>query len=349
MAPDCATLTDVRRQMRALVLDGGFGLEHLTLTERPVPEPGPGQVLVKLSHASLNYRDWLMVSGDYNPRLPMPLVVASDGVGRVEAQGNGVRLPLGARVCPLFAPGWLDGDPEPDVFSTTLGGPRDGTLTEYLVADESAVIQLPEYLNDEEAACLPCAALTAYSALVTLGKLQPGQHVLCLGTGGVSLFALQFAKALGAVVTITSGSNDKLARARQLGADETLNYVEHPEWGRRIRDATGGVDQVIEVGGAGTLEQSLRAVRPGGTISLIGVLAGHTGPIRLLPIVMRQLEVQGVFVGHKQSFEKMLQLMERHRIHPAVGARFELSQYAAALEALRSQQHFGKICLKIAN
>jgi NADPH:quinone reductase-like Zn-dependent oxidoreductase len=195
------------------------------------------------------------------------------------------------------------------VFKTTLGGPRDGTLAEYLVMPASALVPVPEGLTDREAATLPCAALTAFSALVTLGHVRAGDQVLCLGTGGVSLFALQFAKALGALVTITSSSNEKLERAAELGADRTLNYVECPEWGREVREATGGVDHVIEVGGAETLSQSLAAVRPGATLSLIGVLSGRAAPVNLLPIVMRQLKVQGVFVGHATSFTQMLSLI----------------------------------------
>jgi len=298
--------------------------------------------------ASLNYRDLLMVQGLYNPRQALPLIVASDAVGTVVEWGSGVSEPaLGTRVCPLFAPFWRDGDPPKDVFKTTLGGPRDGTLAEYLAMPASALVTVPEGLTDQEAATLPCAALTAFSALVTLGQVRTGDQVLCLGSGGVSLFALQFAKALGAHVTITSSNNEKLERARELGADRTLNYVECPEWGRIVREATGGVDHVIEVGGAETLAQSLAAVRPGATLSLIGVLSGRAAPVNLLPIVMRQLKVQGVFVGHAKSFSQMLSLMVEHSIRPVIGPVLEMTQFLEAFRLLEAQEHFGKICLNL--
>lgn len=334
--------------MRAVTLRGGFGLEHLSLEERPTPVPGPGEVLLRLRYASLNYRDLLMVQGNYNPRQELPLIPCSDAVGTVVAWGPGVHGPaIGTRVCPLFAPYWRDGDPPKDVFKTTLGGPRDGTLAEYFVTPATAVVPMPESLTDQEAATLPCAALTAFSALSTLGRLRAGQQVLCLGTSTVSLFALQFAKVLGAEVTITSSSNEKLERVRALGADRTLNYVETPEWGRVVREATGGVDHVIEVGGAETLAQSLAAVRPGATISLIGVLAGRAAPVNLLPIVMRQLKVQGIFVGHARSFSEMLKLVNEHTIRPVIGPVLELTQFLEAFRMLEAQQHFGKICLNL--
>lgn len=323
-------------------------MEHLELRDRPRPVPQPGELLLELSYASLNYRDSLMVEGKYNPRQTLPLIVASDAVGRVVERGADVSdPPLGARVCPLFAPYWSDGDPPKDVFKSTLGGPRDGTLAEFMTVPASSVIRVPEMLTDVEAATLPCAALTAFSALVTLGNLRRGDQVLCLGTGAVSLFALQFAKALGASVTVTSKSNAKLEQAAALGADHLLNYLETPSWGRRVRELTGGVDHVIEVGGAQTLAESLQAVRPGATISLIGVLAGTATPVNLLPIVMRQVRVQGVLVGHARSFATMLQLIEQHAIRPVIGPIFRLSEFRDAFDALAAQEHFGKICVKL--
>lgn len=334
--------------MRAVTLRGGFGLEYLGLEERPVPAPGPGEVLLRLHCASLNYRDLLMVQGSYNPRQALPLIPGSDALGTVAAWGPGVSgPPIGTRVCPMFAPTWRDGDPPKDVFKTTLGGPRDGTLAEYMVIPATAVMPVPDSLTDQEAATLPCAALTAFSALCTLGHVRAGEQVLCLGTSTVSLFALQFAKALGAQVTITSSSNEKLERVKALGADRTLNYVETPEWGRVVREATGGVDHVIEVGGAETLAQSLASARPGATISLIGVLSGRAAPVNLLPIVMRQLKVQGIFVGHARSFSEMLQLVIAHPIRPVIGAVLDLARFQEAFRLLEAQQHFGKICLNL--
>ena len=333
--------------MRVLEIQGAFGLENLKTAERPRPEPGPGQVLLKMKAASLNYRDWLMILGAYNPKQPLPLIPCSDGVGEVVEVGEGVsRVQVGERVCPIFAQAWLSGEPTRDKFRSTLGGPYDGTLAEYMVLDAEGVVSVPEYLTDEEAATLPCAALTAWSSLVTLGQLKAGDTVLAQGTGGVSIFALQFAKALGAHVIITSSSNEKLERAKALGADDTLNYREDPKWGKTLSKKYGGIDHIIEVGGANTLAQSLRAVRFGGHISMIGVLSGVSSEVNLLPILMQQLKIQGVLVGHREGFEAMNRGLNVNKLRPVVDKVFGFDEVTEAFEHLSAGRHFGKVCIR---
>lgn len=336
--------------MKAMIVKDEFGLDALTLTERETPAPGPGQVLLSMRAASLNYRDLLMVRGHYNPRQRLPLIPASDGVGEVIALGPGVtRVAVGDRVCPIFVQSWLAGEPTRDALKTTLGGPLDGTLTQQMVVDAESVVRVPEYLTDAEAACLPCAAVTAWSALVTHGRVTAGDFVLTLGTGGVSIFALQIAKLIGARVMITSSSADKLERARALGADETANYREDSDWGKTARSLSSGegVDHVIEVGGGQTLAQSLKAIRPGGTISIIGVLAGASTDTSLLPVLMQNVRLQGVIVGHRESFEAMNRAFALHHVRPVVDRVFPLSETRAALEHMAAGDHFGKICIDL--
>ncbi len=336
--------------MKALVIDGSFGIENLKLVERAVPEPGPGQVLVRMSAASLNYRDLLMVKGAYNPRQPLPLIPCSDGVGRVEALGAGVdRVVEGQRVATCFCQGWISGEAKKERLSGTLGGPLDGTLAQYMVLDQQGVVDLPEHLSDEEAATLPCAALTAWTALVVQGGVKPGDWVLLQGTGGVSIFALQFAVRLGARVIITSSSDEKLSRARELGADHTINYVQQPDWGKAARKLTdgAGVDHVVEVGGAGTLAQSLKAVAVVGQISLIGVLSGVSAKLNLLPLLMQCVRVQGILVGHRDGFEAMNRAVDRWGCKPVVDRVFSLEETPQALEHMAAGAHLGKICIKI--
>src|SRR5262249_46162466 len=281
--------------MKVYEIQGGFGFEALRLAERPTPTPGPGEVLLKLKAVSLNYRDLLVVKGLYNPKMPLPRIPVSDGVGAVAATGAGVsRVRTGQRVAGLFMPGWLEGELTDAKGRTALGGSVDGLLCEYAVLSEQSVVSVPEHLTDEEAATLPCAAVTAWNGLVRAGNVKPGDTVLVQGTGGVSLFALQFARLAGARVIATSSNDQKLARAKSLGASDGINYRETPEWGESVRQLTGGrgVDHVVEVGGAGTLAQSLRAVRTGGHIALIGVLAGYRQG-KPLPILTKGGRVTG--------------------------------------------------------
>jgi NADPH:quinone reductase-like Zn-dependent oxidoreductase len=334
--------------VKAVVISPVFGLENLRIEERPDPEPAAQQVLLRMRAASLNYRDLMMVRGEYNPRQPLPLVPASDGVGEVIATGSGVsRVRVGDRVCPIFAQGFLSGEPTREKLKTTLGGPLDGTLAQLMVVNEESVVKTPPGLSDVEAACLPCAGVTAWSALVTHGSLEPGQTLLTLGTGGVSIFALQIAKAMGARVIVTSKSEEKLARAKELGADHVINYASTPDWGKAARDLTNGlgVDHVIEVGGGGTIEQSIKAVKPGGSVSIIGALAGPKSQLNLLPVLMQNIRLQGVFVGHRESFEGLVSAVEQNRIRPAVDRVFGFAEAANALRHLAEGAHFGKICL----
>jgi NADPH:quinone reductase-like Zn-dependent oxidoreductase len=336
--------------VRALEIRGGFGLDNLALVERPDPSPGPGQVVVRMRAASLNYRDLLTVQGKYNPKQSLPLVPCSDGAGEVVEVGEGVtRVRPGDRVCGLFAQKWIAGEPTREKARSTLGGPLDGTLAELAVLDGEGVVRIPEHLSDEEAACLPCAAVTSWSALVTDGGVAAGDTVLVQGTGGVSLFALQLAKLLGARVIATSSSDEKLARVRELGADDLLNYKETPDWGVKAKELTGGigVDNVVEVGGAGTLQQSLRAVRFGGTISLIGNLAGTTTEVMLTQIFMQRVRVNGIFVGHRESFEAMNRAIAHHRLRPVIDRVFPLESARAAFEHMAAGGHFGKIVVKV--
>lgn len=330
----------------------GFGLDELVCVERPQPEPGPGQVRVRVSAVSLNYRDLMMVRGEYNPRQPLPLVPCSDGVGTIEALGPGVRgWKEGDRVAGLFAQRWIAGPPTADALRSTLGGPVDGMLAEQVVLDAQGVAPVPEHLDDVEAATLPCAALTAWSALVTLGRVRAGDVVLVQGTGGVSTFALDFACMHGARVIATTGSVHKAQGLRERGAWQVIDYRVVPQWGKAARALTGGegVDHVIEVGGVGTMAQSLRAVRPGGTISLIGVLAGGTADLSLTPALMAQVRIQGVFVGHRTGFSAMGRAITQHGLRPRVDRTFDFAEARAAFDHLASGAHEGKVCIRVAS
>ena len=336
--------------MRAVEIRGGFGLDNLALVERPEPRPGPGEALVRLRAAALNYRDLLTAQGKYNPKQKLPLIPCSDGAGEVVEVGEGVtRVAPGDRVSPIFAQRWIAGVPTREKLRSTLGGPLDGTLAELAVFDQEGLVKVPEHLSDEEAATLPCAAVTAWSALVTEGGMTAGDTVLVQGTGGVSLFALQIAKLLGARVIATSSRDDKLARARELGADEGINYRDVPEWGARAKELTGGagVDHVVEVGGAGTLQQSLRAVRVGGTISLIGNLAGTKSELLLTQIFMQKIRVNGILVGHRESFEAMNRALALHRLRPVIDRVFPLEETRGAFDHMAAGEHFGKIVIRI--
>jgi len=334
--------------MKAYELQGGFGIDALQLVERPQPEPGAGQVLLKLRTWSLNYRDLMTVQGAYNPKLRLPFTPLSDGVGEVTAIGAGVtRVKVGDRVAGIFMQKWLEGEPTEAKGQSALAGSIPGVLAEEVVLHEDGVVHVPAHLTDEEAVTLPCAAVTAWHALVAAGGVKAGDIVLVQGTGGVSLFALQFGKLLGARVIATSSSDAKLARARELGAADGVNYKTTPEWGQRVRELSGGkgVDHVVEVGGAGTLGESLRAIRMGGRISLIGVLSG-AGQVNPIPILMKNVCVQGIFVGSRAMFEAMNRAIALHQLRPVVDRVFPFEQVRAALHHMASGSHFGKIVIR---
>ena len=336
--------------MKAYQIRDEWSLEHIELVEIPKPSPGPGEVLVEMKASSLNYRDMVVANRGYGSKTGnLPLIPVSDGVGIVRELGDGVsRVAIGDRVCPLFMQGWISGPPNRERLSTTLGGPIDGVMAEFRCFPQDSVSKIPEELTDLEAATLPCAALTAWSALIEEGKLQPGESVLIQGTGGVSLFALQFAKICGARCILISGSNEKMKRAQELGADEVLNYQDLPEWGKRVRDFSGGegVDHIVEVGGPETLPQSLRAIRPGGTISMIGVLSGSEMKAQLGLIVTRQIRLQGITVGHRDGFEAMASAINASGMKPIVDQVYPFTSLPEAMHSLSEAKHFGKICLE---
>lgn len=336
--------------MRVFQVEDAWSMENVRMGERPEPAPGPGQVRLRMRAAALNYRDLLVPLRGYGNRMkPLPLILLSDGMGVVESVGEEVTgLNIGDRVCPLFFQSWTSGAPNKKRLSLSLGCELDGTMAEIMVLPAEGVAPVPGHLDDTEAASLPTAAVPAWRALVTEGRIEPGDKVLVQGTGGVSLFALQFAKMLGARVIVTSSSDDKLARARGMGADETLNYRKVPEWGKRAREMAGadGVDHIVEVGGQGTLPQSLRAIRTGGTISLIGVLAGGSMDLPLGPVVTRHVRMQGITVGSGDDFLDMVAAMEQHEIHPVIDRVFAFEELHSALDHLKSGGHFGKIGLR---
>jgi NADPH:quinone reductase-like Zn-dependent oxidoreductase len=326
-----------------------FGIDKLALVDRPKPVPGLGQALVRLTAASLNYRDYMMVLGAYNPRLKRPLIPLSDAAGMVEEVGEGVtRVKKGDRVAACFFQKWLEGPPTREKANSALGGAIDGVACEYAVFSEAGLVLAPPSLSNEEVAALPCAAVTAWHALFGHAASVPGDTVLLQGTGGVSIFALQFAKLAGLRVIITSSSDDKLARARKLGADETINYKTTPNWDEAARKLTGGegVDHVIEVGGGDTLARSLKALRTYGAISVIGVLSGAAAAIAPPSVLVTSARIQGIYVGSRNMFEQMNRALEFHRLKPVIDQTFEWTYLKQALRHMESQQHFGKIVLK---
>jgi NADPH:quinone reductase-like Zn-dependent oxidoreductase len=332
--------------MKCYEVQPGFGFENLKVVERPEPKPGPGQVLVNQRAWSLNYRDLLVVTGAYNPRMKLPLVPLSDGAGEVAAVGTGVtRFKPGDRVAGCFMQRWSSGVLTEEKAKTALGGAIDGVLAEQVVLQEEGIVPIPDGLSFEEASTLPCAALTAWNALVVSGNVKAGETVLVQGTGGVSLFALQFAKLHGAKVIATSSSEEKLARAKKLGADAGINYKTTPEWGKKALELTGGLDHVVEVGGGGTLGESLRCVKHGGHVAMIGILSGTAGA-NPVPILMKAVKVQGIFVGSREMFESMNRAIALHQLKPVIDRVFPFEQAGEALKHMQSASHFGKIVIR---
>lgn len=326
-----------------------FGIENLALVERDKPQPNATEVLVKFHAASLNYRDLMMIKGWYNPKLKTPLVPFSDGAGEVVAVGKLVtKWKVGMRVMPIFMQGWIDGAVDFQKARTALGGDFDGVLREFGAFDESGLVEIPAHLNYEEAATLPCAAVTAYHALFHSGNLHANDTVLLQGTGGVSIFALQFASHLGAKTIITSSSNEKLNRAKDLGADDLINYKEREDWDKAVLELTEkrGVDTIVEVGGAGTMKKSVNSVKMGGHIAVIGVLTQGEG-INPVTILQKSIKMHGIFVGSRQMFEDMNRLISANSFKPVIDKTFAFEEVKDALKYMESGAHFGKIVVKI--
>lgn len=337
--------------MNAYQIQTDGGIEAIQRVEMPEPPLGAGQVLVRMRAASLNFRDLLICRGGYARNDCRPVIPLSDGAGEVLEIGAGVtRFRRGDRVVNCFFEDWDAGDADEAQLRTARGGGIDGVLAEQVVFRERALLPIPPHLNFEEAATLPCAAVTTWQALVTLGQIQAGDTILTLGTGGVSLFALQFAKMHGASVIITSSSDEKLARARELGADATINYRTTPDWEAAVRRLTDGrgVDNVVELGGPGTLAKSLACTRVSGRVSLIGVLGGTGGTVNPLPALFDRLTIQGIYVGSRAMFEDMNRAIAANRLHPVVDRVFEFDAALDAYRHLKSGNHFGKVVIRIA-
>jgi NADPH:quinone reductase-like Zn-dependent oxidoreductase len=327
-----------------------FGVDSLEFVERPTPSPDAGEVLVRVRAISFNYRDLLVVKGLYNPKMKLPRIPVSDGAGEVVAVGDGVNLwKPGDRVAAIFMQNWLDGPPTAIKSRRALGGDIDGMLAEYVVLKETGLVAIPDHLSFQEAATLPCAAVTAWNALAA-GNVQPGGTVLIQGTGGVAIFALQLARLRGARVLGISSSYEKLERAYSLGLDAGLDYKENPEWDRWALDETGGlgVDLVVEVGGLATLPRSLRALRIGGSIAQVGVLTGATDPTTfpINTILHKQVKLTGIYVGSRKDFEDLNKAITLAVLRP-VGENFHWSQAREALARMEEASHFGKLVLTI--
>jgi len=343
-------MTSAERQRRCTLTRQPDGSYRLAIEQAPVPTPASGEVLVRVRAASLNRRDVYVLKGQY----PMPpreaLVPLSDGAGEVVSPGAGVtRFKTGDRVAAAFFQRWLSGRPDAQAPSSALGGQIDGMLSEYVCLSEEGLVKVPEGYSYEEAATLPCAAVTAWNGLFTRGRMQPGDNVLLLGTGGVSIFGLQLAAAAGAHPIVTSSNDEKLARVRKLGASATINYARTPEWSGEVRAATGGmgVHHVLEVGGVGTLPQSLASLAPGGHIALIGGLSGFGGDIPAAALLHSNITASGIYVGSRESFEALNAFIGQHALRPVIDRAYPLEDALDAYRRMESGQHLGKIVITL--
>jgi NADPH:quinone reductase-like Zn-dependent oxidoreductase len=327
-----------------------FGIEKLEMVTLPDPVPRRGEVVVRVHAVSWNFRDLMVVQGQYNPKMHLPRIPCSDGAGEVVAVGEGVtRVQVGDRVCGIFMQNWIDGEPDAAKIRGALGGDIDGMLAEFVVLPEQGVVVFPEHLSYEEAATLPCAAVTAWNAVVRTGSIQAGDTVVVQGTGGVSVFALQFAKMMGARVLGSSSSDAKLERAKALGLDAGVNYGQQPAWDQWVMEVTGGrgADLVVEVGGAGTFTRSLRAVRIGGAVAQIGVLSESSETLPIPLLLHRQVRVCGIYVGSRADFEKMNRAVTQQKMKPVVDEVFSFENAAGALQRMQSGSHFGKVVTSV--
>ena len=338
--------------MKALNVAPPWGLQAIKVVEAPEPTPGPREVLVRMRAVSLNYRDLLMVNGMYGRGQPGGedvITPFSDGCGFVEAVGAEVtRFKPGDRVATLFFQNWISGPPTLAKLSTALGFPVPGAGAELQTFSQDGLSHVPGFLTDHEVATLPCAALTAWRGLFVDARVEPGDAVVLQGTGGVSIFGLQFAHAAGLRTVVTSASDDKLARAKALGADHLVNYRATPKWSGPVRDATGGrgADFIMEVGGGGTIQESMRAIRVGGHIAIIGVVAGAGEPFNPAALIGNSARLQGLSVGSRDMFEAMCRMLELRKITPVVDKVFPFTEVRDAFEAMSKGEHFGKIVLE---
>jgi NADPH:quinone reductase-like Zn-dependent oxidoreductase len=334
--------------MKAIEIREKFGVDSLKLVERPDPVPGPRQVVLKMKAFSINYRDLLVVNGVGRWKPPLGRVPLSDGVGIVAAAGNDVsRVKVGDRVAPIFYPKWLEGRVAAEKMGRALGGAAaDGVLAEYTLFDEASLVHVPTHLTDEEAATLPCAGVTAWSAVIPFGHIAPGDSVVVQGTRGVSIFVLQFARLLGARVIVTSSSDQKLARAKELGAAAGINYAARPDWPKAVMELTDGVGADYVVDTAGGLKESMAAVRLGGTVAFVGLLIGMISEVDLVAFMGKCARVEAVDVGSRTMFEAMNKAITFHAMRPVVDRVFGFSELREALNCLTEARHFGKVCLR---
>ena len=331
-----------------IVSDGG--VDALALAEVDTPEPGPGEVRVKMHANSINYRDLTTIEDPVSRKLPYPTVPNSDGAGEITALGAGVTgVKVGDRVASCFFSDWEAGPCSTAAMASALGGARQGVLAEEVVLPAGGVIPIPDGLGYEEAATLPCAALTAWHALTQPRPVIAGETVVLLGTGGVSVFAQQFCKLMGARTIVTSSSDAKLERMKALGASETVNYRTTPDWDAEVMRLTDGqgADRIVEVGGPGTLQKSIEATRVGGTIGLIGILTGAAGQITPTSIMRKSLTVRGIYVGPRQMFAEMNTAIEAHGLRPVIDRTFGFEDARDAYHAMRAAGHFGKLVIRV--
>ena len=337
--------------MRYWSFRDGFGLENLVACEGELPQPGPNEVLLELSAASLNYRDLVVMRGEHGRAVTTPLIPLSDGVGKVIKTGSAVQdFTTGDRVSPAFFQHWDGGAPPQNLERGRLGGPLDGVLASHGVFPAGSLVRVPAYLTDAEAATLPCAGVTAWSALSEPAPVRPGETVLILGTGGVALLAISLAKAAGARVIVTTSSAERAAQVQKLGADLAINRNEIPNWTKIVREFTDGAgcDRVVELGGAATLMDSVKSTRTGGTIILVGNVTGNTAELFLPLVLTRRLALHSVSVGARQAFEALNRALDHNQIRPVVDTIFPFDKAPDAFRALESGGGFGNVCISCA-
>ena len=343
------TLPSTQQQYR-VVRSGDHGPFTLSLADGPVRAPGEHEVLVKVHATSLNRRDVFVLRGQYPVGNRNSVVPLSDGAGDIIAVGRGVtRVRVGDRVAGIFFQAWLSGRPDPQVLSSALGGQLDGMLSQYITLSEQGVVKLPADLTYEQAATLPCAGVTAWNGLFTRGRLQPGDTVLLEGTGGVSVLGLQLAVAAGAKPIITSSQDEKLERARALGAVGAINYKKNPDWEKEVRALTGGLgaQEILEVGGKDTLPHAVASLAPGGHIALIGGLTGFGGDVPVMPLIGANATVSGLYVGSRADFEALLDFIAKHHVKPVVDRVVPYSDAPQAFKLMEAGEFFGKIVIRV--